>query len=246
MLEPKEYLCFALDVPNAEQAERYVRLLAEDIGLFKVGLELFVKEGPVLIEAIKTWGAKKIFLDLKLFDIPRTLSRARQAMTGLSVDYVSVHCESLRGRAGQYHMESGPGLPQMLGVTLLTSLSEADLKLLGYSSRISLADVILLRAEMAQKAGCVGVICSGGETERIRDRFGNDFLILTPGIRPEWAKVESEDQSRVFTPYEAIRAGARYIVVGRPIRSAADPVVAAKKVQEEIARALEDSQRGIT
>lgn len=243
MRAPKDYLCFALDVLNAEDAERYVRLLAQEIGLFKVGLELFLKEGPQFIHVMKAWGAKKIFLDLKFFDIPRTVRGARESATSLQVDFVSVHCESLGRGAGQFKSESPTGLPQMLGVTLLTSISEIDLGLLGYSHELSLIDLVLLRAKIAKEAGCVGVICSGREVEMIRGCCGSDFLILTPGIRPQWAQVEQDDQSRVFTPYEAIRAGADYIVVGRPIRSAQSPVQAARMVQDEIAKALEDKEQ---
>jgi len=126
----------------------------------------------------------------------------------------------------------------MLGVTLLTSLSDTDLRLLGYSQRLSLTDIVLLRAEMAKEAGCVGVISSGREVETLRARFGGDFVIITPGIRPQWARIDRDDQTRILTPYEAIRAGADYIVVGRPIRSAEDPVKAVQLIQEEIVRAL--------
>jgi orotidine-5'-phosphate decarboxylase len=243
MQDPRECLCFALDVPNAREAEHFVRLLSEDVGIFKVGLELFVKEGPILIKSIKEWGAKKIFLDLKVFDIPRTVRGAREATLGLPVDFISVHCECLRERAGQFELASKPGFPQMLGVTLITSISDSDLRLLGYDHRLSLTDVVLLRAEMAKEAGCVGVICSGREVEMIHDRCGGDFLIFAPGIRPQWAHVEQDDQSRTFTPHEAIRAGAQCIIVGRPIRGASDPVRAARMVLKEIASALENAKK---
>jgi orotidine-5'-phosphate decarboxylase len=244
MHEPKESLCFALDVPDRESARRLVGRLAGSVGMFKVGLELFVKEGPDLLRALPDWGAEKIFLDLKFHDIPRTVLGACRSAGRLPVSFLSVHCEGLwegRVKSGKLVQEGGPNL---LGITVLTSLGEPDLKRLGYAGALSLTDLVLLRASIAKEAGCAGVVCSGREVGGIRKRFGPDFVILTPGIRPEWAPVAGDDQSRVFTAYAAIREGADYVVVGRPIRNAPDPEEAARRIVEEIGRGCLDRAAG--
>ncbi len=237
MQEPRERLCFALDVPAIDKALDYVQLLSRDVGIFKVGLELFLREGPQCIEAVRSSGAQKIFLDVKLFDIPRTVRSACQAAAALDVDFVSVHVEGLSS-AAQWRLESTPAKPVMLGVTLLTSIGAKDLPSLGYRFDLCPRDIVLLRAELAKAAGCTGVVCGAGEIASVRARCGPDFVILTPGIRPQWASVSGDDQQRVVSPYQAIVEGADYIVVGRPIRDADDPVLAARKVCEEISQAL--------
>jgi orotidine-5'-phosphate decarboxylase len=235
--DPKESLCFALDVPGPEEARRLVESLAPYVGLFKVGLELFVKEGPALLSSIKAWGAARIFLDLKLHDIPRTVERARRSASRLPVDFLSVHCECLWSGA-QEQPQAGPAMPALLGITVLTSIPERDLPLLGYRETLSITELVLERAEMAQRSGCAGIVCSGREVEAVRGRFGPHFTLLTPGVRPAWSVVAKDDQSRVLTPSEAIRRGADFIVVGRPIAQAPDPAEAARKVLDEIAEGL--------
>jgi len=182
MSSPKECLCFALDVPNPEEARRFVERLAPYVGLFKVGLELFVMEGPGLLSSIKEWGAEKIFLDIKLHDIPRTVERARRSAGRLPVDFLSVHCESLWAGPGEREPPERETMPSLLGITVLTSLPADDLPHLGYAEGLSITDLVLMRAEMAERAGCAGVVCSGREVEAVRDRFGPDFTILTPGV----------------------------------------------------------------
>ncbi len=234
MTDPKRCLCFALDVPSTEEAKRYVEMLAPHVGLFKVGLELFVKEGPGLVFSVKEWGAESVFLDLKLHDIPRTVERARRSAGRLPVDFLSVHCESLWSGPGEGEPPEKEPKPAMLGITVLTSLPEEDLPHLGYAEGITGIDLVLKRAEMARKGGCAGVVCSGKEVEAVRDRFGRDFTILTPGVRPAWSVVAKDDQARVLTPSEAIRRGSDFIVVGRPIAGAPDPAEAARKILDEI------------
>jgi orotidine-5'-phosphate decarboxylase len=242
MPDPKESLCFALDVPGTEQARRFVELLAPYVGLFKVGLELFVKEGPGLLSSIKGWGAEKIFLDLKLHDIPRTMERARKSASQLPVDFLSVHCEGLwRGPGEERPCQEGS--PSLLGITVLTSLPAEDLSGLGYAEGLSITDLVLLRAEIARKAGCAGVVCSGREVEAVRNRFGPDFTILTPGVRPAWSVVTQDDQARILTPCDAIRSGSTFVVVGRPISQAPDPGEAARRVLDEIAEGLKDRSK---
>jgi len=240
MHDPKESLCFALDVPDRQAARKLVDCLAGSVGLFKVGLELFVKEGPDLIQVLRDRGAGKIFLDLKLHDIPRTVLGACRSASQMPVDFLSVHAEALWEGAREKKTRAGEGEPRLLGITVLTSLGELDLGRLGYASGLSLADLVLLRAAIAREAGCAGVVCSGREVGIVRGRFGPDFLILTPGIRPEWYQVPADDQSRVFTASAAIREGADYVVVGRPIRDAPDPREAAQRIVEEIGRGYRD------
>ncbi len=246
MPEPKECLCFALDVPSADEAKRFVDLLAPSVGLFKVGLELFVKEGPGLLSSIKARGAERIFLDLKLHDIPRTVERARRSAGALPVDFLSVHCEGLwTGSASEPRPRREVGtVPAMLGITVLTSLPRQDLPRLGYARDLSITDLVLLRAEIASRAGCAGIVCSGREVEAVRDRFGPGFTILTPGVRPAWAAVAKDDQARILTPSEAIRRGSDVIVVGRPIAQAPDPAEAARRVLDEIEQGLRARKGG--
>jgi len=240
MRDPKDSLCFALDVSSAAEAEAQVRQLAPYVGLFKVGLQLFIREGPMLIRSLQESGAARIFLDLKLLDIPRTVRQARIAAGKMAVDFLSVHCEGLIHPPGPADLEQEKSLPRFLAVTLLTSLDETDLRRLGYRRNLSLLDVVYLRTDIAKEAGCAGVVCSGREVEAVRNRAGKGFLVVTPGIRPSWAPVSGDDQRRTLTAREAVRAGADILVVGRPIRKAPDPVEAARRILEEIEQGCRD------
>jgi len=242
MPEPREALCYALDVSTAKEAEAEVARLAPYAGMFKVGLQLFIREGPPLIRSLRERGAARIFLDLKLLDIPRTVRQARAAAGSMPVDLLSVHCEGLAGTPGVGAPEPAQEktLPRLLAVTLLTSLDESDLRRLGYRRNLSLLDVVYLRTDIARAAGCAGVVCSGREVEGVRNRAGSGFLVVTPGIRPSWAAVPGDDQQRTRTVRDAIRAGADILVVGRPIRKAPDPVAAAQRILDEIEQGRRD------
>jgi orotidine-5'-phosphate decarboxylase len=236
---PKDYIIFPLDVPDRASALTYVNRLKDHVGLFKVGLELFISEGPSILAAIREITPAGIFLDLKLHDIPETMRRAFTAASAHRPELVTVHCDEgggfLKPIAG-----SDPGDTQILAVTLLTSLNQAKLKALGYAGTYveDLSALVLLRARIAMEAGCDGVVCSGHEVARIKAELGKDLIAVTPGIRPAWSLVQKDDQKRIVTPADAVKAGADYIVVGRPIRDAADPAGAAEKVADEIASAL--------
>ncbi len=234
MLPPKKRLIFALDVPKRAEAERYIGLLKEEVGLFKVGLELFVAEGPAFLEFLAENYGVDYFLDLKFHDIPATVNRAL-ARLKQGARLATVHVDSAREP-----LKAGPGGVKLLGVTVLTHLGPDDLKAMGLQTEYAQnpAELVLLRAGLAKAAGCHGVVCAGPEARAVREAFGPDFLIICPGIRPAWSMVPGDDQRRITTPYEAIRAGADYIVVGRPIRAAADPAAAARRVVAEIAEAL--------
>jgi orotidine-5'-phosphate decarboxylase len=232
----KNKLIVALDVPSAADARRLVAELKGCVGLFKVGLELFVSAGPSLIDAIGDLSDADIFLDLKLHDIPATVRAAVAAASKPRVRFLTVHCEQADRlvEAGRRH-----GAPQLLGVTALTSIGRTEMTSAGwYAPDLTVEELVLRRAAVARDAGCAGVVCSGNEVHAIRERFGRDLLVVTPGIRPTWAAVPGDDQRRAVTPADAIAAGADFIVVGRPIRAAKDPAEAAARVAEEIAGTL--------
>ena len=239
MRKPSEFIVFPLDVPNRDEAMRYVKLLKDDIGLFKVGLELFISEGPAILDAIHEIAGHKVFLDLKLHDIPATMSRAFLAASRHRPVFVTVHCDQGKGILSDVGREN-PGHTKLLAITLLTSLHKEDLIRLGYTQQYidDLSQLALLKARLAREAGCHGVVCSGHEAAMIREALGREMLIVTPGIRPAWAVVGNDDQKRIVTPAAAVERGADYVVVGRPIRDAEDPLDAAKRVADEIAGVL--------
>lgn len=233
----KDRLIFALDVPDREEAEKYVRLLGDAVGCFKIGLELFIKEGPDVLKMVKENSSASIFLDLKLHDIPATVRSALRSAATHGVRFITIHGsdgESILQTAAEV---KGSGL-EVLAVTVLTSVSESELAELGYKENLSLNQLVLDRASMAEKSGCAGVVCSGGEVAAIKKICGADFKVVVPGIRPVWGEVKSDDQSRIVTPKDAISNGADLIVVGRPIRDASEPAVAAGKIVDEIESAL--------
>jgi len=233
------YIIFPLDVPSLAKARYFVELLAGHVGMFKVGLELFMKEGPEVVRMIRKTGANRIFLDLKLHDIPETVQRAMAAAADLDVSFVTVHCgESVKMLEAA--VKGCGGKTGVLGVTVLTSIGSEDIRSAGFQEQFSrnMQMLVLKRAAMAKNAGCKGVVCSGHEAGIIKKEFGRDFLAITPGIRPKWETAGGDDQKRIMTPAQAIRNGADYLVIGRPIRDAEDPVLAAEKVALEIEEAL--------
>src|SRR3989338_2284986 len=237
--ELKDRIIFPLDFPDIDSARKYIEILRDNIGLFKVGLELFVKEGPSILSIIKKEGRAKIFLDLKFHDITETVKGAMKSANALGAEFITVHCDEGR-RLLESAVESASGKTKVLAVTVLTSLSRESLKEIGMREEFQdPLKLVLHRARIAKSAGCAGVVCSGLEASFVRKEFGKDFIIVTPGIRPSWSVIKNGDQQRIVTPSDAIKAGADYIVVGRPIRSAKDPVDAAKRIAEEIENTLE-------
>jgi orotidine-5'-phosphate decarboxylase len=236
----KERLIFPLDVPTIHEARHYVKLLGEHVGLFKIGLELFVSEGPPVVDSVTDLTDAGIFLDLKFHDIPATVQRAIRSSSCLRrAKLMTVHCDPA---LLEVVVKEVPDSTKVLAVTVLTSLDTEALLALGIRGELAGEPVklVLYRAAIAKRAGCAGVVCSGHESEAVKKRFGDDLIVVTPGVRPDWAEVKKDDQRRIVTPYQAIKSGADYIVVGRPISSAANPVQAAVRVVEEIQRALED------
>ena len=244
MRSAKDHIIFPLDVPSIDEAKNYVELLAGYVGLFKVGLELFIRSGPEIVRFINATGAAGVFLDLKLHDIPATVSRAMNGIADLGVRFATVHCgenqKMLEAAVAGSHGKVG-----ILGVTVLTSVSAEDIEAAGYRPEYShdLSELVVKKAAMAQKAGCAGVVCSGLEAPIIKSRFGKEFATVTPGIRPQWSSDKQDDQARVSTPAQAIRNGSDYLVIGRPIRDADDPVRAALKVAEEIEAAILSNEK---
>ena len=234
-----DYIVFPLDVPSIGAARPLVDRLAGAVGMFKIGLELFVREGPAVVELVRCQGAARIFLDLKLHDIPATVERAMGAVAALGVDFVTVHCGESAAML-QAAVRGGQGRVAVLAVTVLTSVGPDDLRRAGLRGDLADApqDLVLARAAMAADAGCAGVVCSGQELLPLKRRFGGRLLAVTPGIRPAGRSVAADDQRRVVTPAEAVARGADYLVIGRPIRDAADPRRAAEAVCREIGRAL--------
>lgn len=239
MKEAKDYVIFALDLPTLEQAKHYIDLLADHVGVFKVGLELFIQAGPPIVEYIRSSTSAKVFLDLKLHDIPTTVGRAMKRIAELGLALTTVHCgeseEMLRAAVA-----GGQGKVGVLGVTILTSISSHHLHDAGFKPELAsdLSQMVLQRARLAQHAGCLGVVCSAKEVGTIKRELGAAFVAVTPGIRPAWERLEADDQKRVLTPAQAVQKGSDYIVVGRPIRDAADPVKAAMRIAADIARGL--------
>ena len=235
MTSGKERIIFPLDVASLEEAESYVETLKDAVGLFKVGLELFIAAGPQVVAAIRRQSAAGVFLDLKLHDIPATVSRAMVRVADLGVTMATVHCGENKAML-EAAVEGGQGRVTLLGVTVLTSVSADDVVQAGFQEAYAadLGALVMKRAAMAEAAGFSGVVCSGLEAARIKQAFGAGFLTVTPGIRPEWENANHGDQKRVLTPAQAIREGADYLVIGRPIRDADDPHQAAFKIAEEI------------
>ena len=236
----KDRIIFPLDDPSLDQARIWVERLRDEVGLFKVGLEFFLREGMEGLRAIEKMAGPRIFLDLKFHDIPQTVGQATAALvdSGLSIRMLTVHAAG--GEAPiRAIAEKIRGDTLILGVTWLTSLEDAHLKTLGLSQDMDASVVALAR--VARQAGAAGIVCSSREVCVVKSKLGQDLICVVPGIRPEWGGVAGDDQTRTATPYEAISQGADYLVVGRPIRQASDPVQASRTVAEEIQKALSPS-----
>jgi len=234
MRRASEYIVFPLDVASAREAETWVRMLSPHVGMFKVGLELFVESGPEIVRMIRRAGAARIFLDLKLHDIPVTVCRTMERIADLGVELTTVHCGESSAML-KAAVQGGGGRVGVLAVTVLTSVSGSDIRQAGFETAYAdnILELVVKRAAMAQTAGCAGVVCSAREVGSIKQRLGPEFIAVTPGIRPSW-QASADDQKRLATPEEAIQNGSDYLVIGRPIRNAEDPVKAAVRIASEI------------
>ena len=228
----RERLIFALDVADMAAARSLIEKLGDSVQFYKIGLQLFMAGGYYDLLEDLTKDGKKVFVDLKFFDVPETVASAVSQLRGRGAYFASVHAgndEILRAAV------RARGNTKILAVTVLTSLDQHDLDDLGFKADIN--DVVYSRAKRALEVGCDGIISSGLEAEQLRGQLGHNFLIVTPGIRPVHNdEIRDDDQKRIATVEEAFEKGADYIVVGRPIRTAPDPRIAAEDIQARIAK----------
>lgn len=227
-----ERLIFALDVDSLSEAERWLDLLGDHVRFYKVGLQLFLAGWFPAIDMILKRG-HKVMVDLKFFDIPETVALAVRELKNRGATFITVHGNDPILRAAVQERNGA----KILAVTVLTSFDESDMLEMGFTGTI--ADLVYHRAKKALSIGCDGIISSGLEVPRLREGLGDQFLIVTPGIRPGTNDViQEDDQKRIASAYQAIRNGADYVVVGRPIRNSSDPVSVVKQIQDQIADAI--------
>lgn len=228
-IEQQDRLIFALDVPDAAHARALIRTLGDEVTFYKLGLELFLSGAYFeLVDELKAAG-KKVFADLKLFDVPATVGRAVAQLARQQVDFLTVHGQDAMLKAAA----ENKGASQVLAVTALTSLDQGDLDDLGFQCDV--AALVLSRARRALDLGCDGVISSGLEVPALRAGVDPALLVVCPGIRPV---ANVDDQKRTMSVAGAFENGADYIVVGRPIRDAADPAGAAREIQRQISDSI--------
>ncbi|MDG1416241.1 MAG: orotidine-5'-phosphate decarboxylase [Maricaulis sp.] len=223
-------LIVALDQPTIESASAIVDALGDTVSFYKIGLQLIPIGGMDLSAKLKAEG-KQVFLDYKLHDIPATVEKATRSLSGVGADLVTVHAEPAVMKAAAAGRENSN--LKILGVTVMTCYDDAMLTEMGYAH--GARDLVLRRVEQALEAGIDGIVSSALEAAEIRNRFGDDFLIVTPGIRP--AGADAGDQKRVATPKLALNEGATHLVVGRPIHGAPDPADAARSIIAEMKQA---------
>ncbi|MEE4252792.1 MAG: orotidine-5'-phosphate decarboxylase [Desulfuromusa sp.] len=236
----KERLIFALDVDDFSTAEGWVKKLHSKVGVFKIGKQLFTRCGPDVVKMVQGYGSD-VFLDLKYHDIPNTVAKAGVEACKLGVKIFNVHAlggeEMMRKTVAEvdaYCAKSGAKRPMLLAVTILTSSTEETLRGVGIDRPVE--EMVVRLAQLTKSAGFDGVVASPKEAALIRAACGDDFAIITPGVRPSFATMD--DQKRVTTPAEAIAAGATSLVIGRPISAASDPLEAAGMILSEIEGAL--------
>jgi orotidine-5'-phosphate decarboxylase len=230
----RDRLIVALDVSSAAQARQLIETIGESASTYKIGKQLFTAEGPQIVRDLVASG-RKVFLDLKFHDIPSTVAKAVAEAAKLGVSMLTVHASGggKMLKAAAEAAAQSENKPMLLGVTVLTSLADADLAEIGISS--SARTQVLRLGTLARHAGCGGLVASALEVPELRSLLGTDFAIVTPGVRP--AGAAAGDQARVLTPKAAIAAGATYLVVGRPILDAPDPAEAAAAIVQEIGEA---------
>lgn len=237
-MQAKERIILALDVDDRSKALELVEQLKDYVGAFKVGMQLYNSLGPDIVRDIQDRGGK-VFVDLKFHDIPNTVAAAGRVMTRLQCYMFNVHAaggkemmerlvQDVEKEAQQFRVQA----PLLLAVTVLTSLSQQQLEEELFIKGMNIEELVVQWALMAQAAGMDGVVCSPREIRPIKQACGEKFKTITPGIRPVWAA--AQDQKRITTPAQALELGTDYMVIGRPIRAAADPVEAAQKIIDEL------------
>ena len=223
----------AVDTTELDAAQALCRQLAGLVGGVKLGLEFFVAHGPAGVRAVIGEDGPPLFLDLKLHDIPNTVAGGVRAALPLKPAFMTIHTSggpAMMRAAAEAAGQAGASRPKILGVTVLTSMDDADLEAVG--QRTPVAEQVVRLAVAAKRSGLDGIICSPNEVAAIRQACGPDFVLMVPGIRPAWAA--KGDQKRVMTPAEALAAGADHLVIGRPITGEPDPAAAARRIVQEI------------
>lgn len=232
----KAEIIVALDVASLADAKRLINELGDSISTYKVGMELFYSVGPEAVRLVREAG-KELFLDLKLHDIPNTVAQGAKALLGLGANYLSIHStgglammkETVRV-SSEAPASLGVSRPKLLAITVLTSIDDAEWQNLHFPGSIS--DQVVHLAKLAKQAGIDGVVASPHEAANIRQACGSDFLIVTPGVRPTGSVIN--DQSRIATPAGAVKSGANYLVIGRPITASSDPRAASQAIRQEM------------
>ncbi len=221
----------ALDFASGDDAMSMVDRLGSEGGFYKVGLELYTRAGPDFVRSLTQTG-RRVFLDLKLHDIPNTVVGGVRAAADLGVELLTVHCSGGRAML-EAAAEAAAGRLAVVGVTLLTSLTAEDVEAVWGRSGVNMGDEVLRLGALAKEAGLSGVVASGSEVARLKSELGAGFKVVTPGIRPRGGDVA--DQARVVTPAAAAASGSDYLVVGRPVTRAEDPAAALRVIREEAA-----------
>ena len=230
-MNARDRIIVPLDVASLDEARKLIDTLSGVVGYFKIGSELFTAAGPDAVRAVRNAGCR-IFLDLKYYDIPNTVAGAVRSAVSLSVDMLNMHILGgrvmMEGAVRAARESASP--PILLGVTVLTSYDDIQWRETGFSQNVD--DAVPEMALRAKDSGLDGVVCSPLEVQALRRRLGDGFVLVTPGVRPSWAK--AQDQRRIMTPKEAVAAGSDYLVIGRPITADPDPREAARRVIEEL------------
>jgi orotidine-5'-phosphate decarboxylase len=236
MTDAASRIIVAIDRMTLDQAHADIRRIGAQLGVIKLGLEFFVANGPQGVRAVA--GPLPLFLDLKLHDIPNTVAGGVRSACGANPKFLTIHAsggETMMRAAAEAARAAGSSRPQLLAITVLTSLDDNDLAAVG--QRGPVLDQARRLAALAKKSGIDGAVCSPHEIAALRTECGPDFLLVTPGIRPAWGAA-AHDQKRAMTPAEAIKLGADYLVIGRPITQSDDPAGALSRIADEIAPAL--------
>lgn len=233
----KNEIIVALDVPSAKEATAAVREIGDAVSFYKVGLELFIADGPAVLDALKGEG-KRIFLDLKLHDIPRTVERAVESCMKFGVELLTLHASGSKAmiESAAKAVREAKSNTKLLAVTVLTSMDQSDLEILGVTRPMQ--EQVVALGSMAVAAGAHGLVCSPKEVVALRKVLGVEPWLITPGVRPAGGDVG--DQKRVATPGQAIRDGSTHLVIGRPILDASDKRAAAQAIREEMDEAAEN------
>ena len=229
LIAAKDKIIVPLDVPTANAARELIKAIGGTVGFFKIGNQLFTAEGPAIVREVLDSGSK-VFLDLKYHDIPNTVRHSVESACALGVDMLTIHLSG--GRAMCEAAVAGRGASEtlVLGVTVLTSLTDDALSEVGFRGTVQ--EEVVLLAELAKNTGVTGLVASPHELTLLRNRYGSLFTTVIPGIRPKWS--EPGDQKRVLTPRQAVDAGADYLVIGRPITASSDPKDAVRRIIHEL------------